>query len=1022
MNWNKFILSLVTLWRDALPPCAVFLLALPVLAEIELDKDGLLNVADGSTITLNALALDGLDVTGIVIEEGGMLKIENDTSLYLKGVKDLDLDFDISVNKGTLHLLTSEGTTIYSGELDEENFPKNPTPLSIAGGLIKITEGNSTELMTGLTIVFNAEGGMIDVGSGLTFESGGIYQYEQSQQGEGLTKTGKGTWRVSTASLGTETLNVLEGTLEILGSASIKMLNVGQLERNEETGDVISTISTGAASFSGNATIGTLNLESGTVNFFQDAGIGTLNSKANTVISGAYTYFKEADEENEGGFVTRESNLTISNGGIIEGKLEDIGTLLLTGGTLTFEGNPHSVEKIGIAKNATMNVKTGTSIQLTSDDAQSYFDDIIIEGTLKVSSGFGTGIYKGDLASLEFDDVYITVVGSTNSDGEVTGGIVEIYKSDPESGIPEVLTADTLHTQVVGIGQIIVESGVTFQSGGITFGNGGQTYISGAHILVSGGGTYKAGEIDLGTGYLMLEGDGTAMEFLDTVSAGAIISSKNTHVLAHDDAVFGTINLAGDYDGGGHNLTIQKGGRVAGHILNVDEFTLGGNLLLAVEPDTPTISVKTWTLSEPNTTQVRVVGGTIGGTYRNAIQVEDEASRQELLAVLQSSKTALYHPMWTENGTSLDLQLSILTLNDYIYGEWGRSGRNIENVAALLGDISTRYPELRERLEGLSDRELRNVLRRAMAGELVGNAARFALQQPAYTVFRHLDHVAPLRSPFARRTARGQVREGCNVWFNAFGQGEQAEKDGTTFDDYTMSRYGFHLGGDIEIYRQAVAGVLFGYASPYVKSDLGRISANDYTAGLYLRMPLDNELFLNAMAGFGNQDYSYKSGTSDSNFRGNSFFANLELLRPFSFSGYKMTPLVAVDFQSVEMDDFSIYDPIIDVNLRVAPGKLSSTAVRAGLLGEIWRFRTRVQYMRQIAGDDFILSRTTVMGDELAAAARVRGTQWGKDWLNAGIGGELLSTQHWQIFADYNFDLGRRTTSHLGSLNTVLRW
>jgi hypothetical protein len=52
----------------------------------------------------------------------------------------------------------------------------------------------------------------------------------------------------------------------------------------------------------------------------------------------------------------------------------------------------------------------------------------------------------------------------------------------------------------------------------------------------------------------------------------------------------------------------------------------------------------------------------------------------------------------------------------------------------------------------------------------------------------------------------------------------------------------------------------------------------------------------------------------------------------------------------------------------------------------------------------------------------IRSTRWGKDWLNAGVGYEFLATRHWRIFADYNFDLGRRTTSHLGSINTALKW
>jgi uncharacterized protein with beta-barrel porin domain len=436
----------------------------------------------------------------------------------------------------------------------------------------------------------------------------------------------------------------------------------------------------------------------------------------------------------------------------------------------------------------------------------------------------------------------------------------------------------------------------------------------------------------------------------------------------------------------------------------------------------PKISVDTLTLSTQESVPIRVVAGTASGLYQNVLQVENNASRQKLLTILRSGGTALYQPTWTENGKSLDLRLSILTINDYINTVWGKSGGNIENIGELIENVSTRYPALRERLEGLNDTQLRNVLLRAMAGELMGDAARFSIPQPAHFVFRYLDNAASLHSPFTRKSTRGQVRDGYNVWFNAFGQGEQAEKDGNTFDGYDISRYGFHIGGDIELYRQAVAGILFGYASPHVKSDLGKISANDYTAGLYLRLPLYRELFLNSMVGFGNQDFSYKGIASNAHFRGNSYYANVELLRPIPVFACRLTPLVAVDFQTVDMNEITIHDPEIDVNFRITPGNLNSTGIRVGLLGEVWRFRTRVQYVNQVAGNDFVSSRTSILGDELGAAARIRGTQWGRDWLNAGIGGELLTTQHWRIFADYNFDMGKRTTSHLGSINSVFRW
>jgi outer membrane autotransporter protein len=252
------------------------------------------------------------------------------------------------------------------------------------------------------------------------------------------------------------------------------------------------------------------------------------------------------------------------------------------------------------------------------------------------------------------------------------------------------------------------------------------------------------------------------------------------------------------------------------------------------------------------------------------------------------------------------------------------------------------------------------------------------------------------------------------------------------FDGYDLSRYGFHLGSDIEIYRRALVGVLFSYTAPYVKSDLGRITANDYTAGIYFRIPTAWEVVANAMVGFGNQSYRYKNTYATSEFRGDSVFASIELARPFSPLGKNyshldlnhngvLTPLIALDFQSASMGSFVALDPVLG-GVLIEPGNIDSIVLRLGLLSEFRRFRTRVQYMRQLSGDDFIASQTSLLGDNLLTATSIRSTQWGKDWLNVGIGGELLATRHWRIFADYNFDLGKQTTSHLGSLNTIFRW
>jgi hypothetical protein len=152
--------------------------------------------------------------------------------------------------------------------------------------------------------------------------------------------------------------------------------------------------------------------------------------------------------------------------------------------------------------------------------------------------------------------------------------------------------------------------------------------------------------------------------------------------------------------------------------------------------------------------------------------------------------------------------------------------------------------------------------------------------------------------------------------------------------------------------------------------------------------------------------------------RGNSVFGSVEVVRyidlPFHFG--VLTPHIALDFQSAGINKFIVGDPLPAV---VEPGRVSQAAMRVGLLNNfLGRLQTRVQYTRQIAGKDYVSSSTTLAD----AATHIRGTQWGKDWLNAGFGGAFVSRQNLRLFADYDFDLGRRTTSHTGSVTTVFMW
>jgi len=781
--------------------------------------------------------------------------------------------------------------------------------------------------------------------------------------------------------------------------------------------------------------------------------VGTLESASGTSIDGL-RYIQEVDEEGElkvdaeGNPIMKpiKSHLTVAKGGTIKGNLTNIGrlsvgevqnTAIVGSGKLTFESGLHTIESIWIDRDSALNLRDGVKIQLGSADAGNA-DFVLRDGTL--------------------------IIG---------GNDVRIYR-DGE---------DMFDTRVVWRGTIIVEADTTFETGEIKWGEWEGMNFTGAGVTVSGGGTFQAtGNVDLGKGEIsyfwvrnekwmdgetvkekdedgnvkkdvsgrdIIETGETEMVFLEKVNAGWLFSDESTSVITHKEAIFGGITIAGNYRGGKDgdeltsDLTISQGGwiGIAGSVTDINTLTIeGGTLLLEVEfrpagvPGIPKtfISANELTLKPGATIRAitDIYTGTYSALYEEVLWVDDGVSRQKLLDDLNTSQTALYRSTWLLNDENdvnnkyLDLRLSILSVEEYIHKEWRRGGGNIDSIGGLIEGLSKKRHAMgfqeygfRERLESLSDAELQSTLRNALAGELAGNAFRIAMHQPASSVFRHLDTVASLRSPF---TTRGQVREGFHVWFNPYGQAERAKSDAATFDGYNLSRYGFHLGGDIEIYNRIVFGTFFGYAAPNVKSELGKISANDYTAGLYFRMPTVWEVVVNMMIGFGSQDYSYRHAFSRADFNGSSLFASMELSRPVPILTGRLTPLVALDFQTVMMDSFVIRDPILG-GILIEPEDLSSAIFRVGLLGEMWKLRTRLQYMRQIAGEDTVYSQTSMLSD-LASTTQIRGTQWGKDWLNIGLGGELWKTRHWRISADYNFDLGKRTTSHLGSLNTVLTW
>jgi outer membrane autotransporter protein len=323
----------------------------------------------------------------------------------------------------------------------------------------------------------------------------------------------------------------------------------------------------------------------------------------------------------------------------------------------------------------------------------------------------------------------------------------------------------------------------------------------------------------------------------------------------------------------------------------------------------------------------------------------------------------------------------------------------------------------REKLEGLTNLGMNDELRTALAGELIGNAARIVMSSPHRTVFRHLES----NPPVSRSTGwLGQARSHSKMqlWFTPYAQSEKGKADEYTFDGYTLTRAGLMLGGDVRLTQQIVGGAVFQYGNPNIKSDLGKITADDYMVGAYMKLPIFGQITVNGMVAYGMQHYSYRGPSDNVAFDGNAIFGSLEFTRP-SLIGSKLllTPIVGVDFQSLGMDDLAVTLPSLD-RMAISPDGLDTVAVRVGLQGECYSVRARAQYIWQVSGNDYMVSTVGLGGD----TASIRSIQWGKDWLSVGLGCDLGQLNAVRLSADYDCDISKNTTSHIGSIKAVVSW
>lgn len=973
-----------------------------VINGLDIGGGGLI-IAEGMTV-LNDVG--ETQQAGYVVIGGG----ESPTTLAvldLKGGVGLQLmggeTYDIAVlSGGILRISSAEHTGIQKVELvvseetEEEEEAGEPggtgggmeirpsldsTILFVNGGTMNIhkddTDSTLLDLSTMNTVV-GSNGGTVIVDPDVTFIGGSI----TSKVSGTLTKTGAGKHIVGNVNLGKGVYNVQQGTVEF-------------------TGDV----------------------KTGTLRGGLDTTIDM--TQAQPAVEG----FSFANFEIYGTYIGGGFDMIVGNGKVMgeEAQMTGVGHLTTKSGTFMLEAGEHRVQTLTI-DGGHFNLITGAVLQMTNADDS---PDIVIQGggQLNIDAVSGAHFTKeGDSMSLL-----------------MLGGSVNFVNLSAVPDFPIVVDFSNINITLGEYEQRFnVAKDITLVSGAIT----GTALAEGegpGHYTKQGQGTHEIngifinGTISVGQGTVILNNVGTEQ------TAASVAVKKGGTLDIQSGADLTLTSMMSIEEGG----VLTNSGVITAKTLYIDG---GGTLQIHAIPNTAVTAVNTETLILEKGAKIDVSMEQLQlGTYsfENLLMVTGTGGVTNAhLAALNSHQTALRRYEWrtTRDRDSLNLTIELLTVQEYT-GEIGWTQGNVSTIAGLIDQhIGDRYltdgesenamemrgrsalnvlraasgtvNSNREKLENLTGQALNSELRSAMAGELVGNAARMVMSSPHRTIFRHLETKPPVSRPTGWLGQAKSSHSKMQLWFTPYAQSEKGEADSSTFDGYTLTRAGLMIGGNMNITRQIVGGLVFQYGNPNIKNDLGKITADDFMIGAYMKIPVYGQITANAMIAYGMQQYTYQGPSNKAAFDGNMIFGSVELTRPYAvMSKLTLTPIVGVDFQSLKMDDLALTLPTLG-RMAIDPDGLDTAAVRIGLQGEYLMVRTRAQYIRQVSGKDYMMS-TIGLGSDTAS---LRSVQWGKDWVNVGLGCDLGQLNKIRFSADYDCDISKNTTSHIGTVKAVVTW
>ncbi len=235
---------------------------------------------------------------------------------------------------------------------------------------------------------------------------------------------------------------------------------------------------------------------------------------------------------------------------------------------------------------------------------------------------------------------------------------------------------------------------------------------------------------------------------------------------------------------------------------------------------------------------------------------------------------------------------------------------------------------------------------------------------------------------------------------------------------YNIDAFNMTVGVDSVFEEYLAAGAFFSFSNPEMEEDHESANAENYSFGLYGGYKTWGGFELKGMMAYTLSDYSMyrnmgSAGGAETEFRGSTLTASVEMARPFYFGSLVLRPLFAVDTECVWQED-----AVENGSYAMYYEKNNDTWTYARLGGKLeftptQRFILRGKAFYAIQLDDDGASETNGRFVGTSENLHMVGADVGDDYFNLGISAAFMFNERFSAFADYDGYYADESESHV---------